>query len=583
MSSQQTDPTTAAPNDAVSDVITHVINDAVHHVVAGRTRWATVDGASRAALLDACREAYFAAAPAMVAVALAQKGLKDDAPEAGEEWAFVTGTLKLFRVYADMLRQNLSQGRPRVTGPWTTRADGQVVVQVAPADLTERLSMAGGTGCVWLEPGVTMGETRAAQGASWKTPATTTPAPVVALLGAGNVAMLVPGDVLHAIFLAGQVVVLKLNPVNAALLPMWQQTFAPLVNTGCLAIITGDASAGARLCTHPDVDAVHMTGSHHTHDAVVFGPGPAGATARAAGRVVNPRPITAELGNITPVIVVPGPWTARELRYHAIQLGSQHGLNAAFNCLTPRLIVQSAQWPQRQAFLDELRHFFAALPPRRAYYPGAAARHARFVAAHPNAERFGTPAPDALPWTLITGLDANNDDQPELCFTEESFCAVLAEATIDAVEVTDFLRRAVHFVNTRVWGNLTVTLLVHPTTMADAVAARAVDTAIAELRYGNVCVNTWGSFAYVVPSLPWGAFPGNAAFDIQSGTGFVHNVLDLPRPQKSVLRAPFTVGPTPPLNLLWPKTARLLREVASLEHRASVGGVARVVGALLGR
>ena len=88
----------------------------------------------------------------MLAVALAQKGLKDDAPEAGEEWAFVTGTLKLFRVYADMLRQNLSQGRPRVTGPWTTRADGQVVVQVAPADRTERLSMAGGTGCVWLEP-----------------------------------------------------------------------------------------------------------------------------------------------------------------------------------------------------------------------------------------------------------------------------------------------------------------------------------------------------------------------------------------------------------------------------------------------
>jgi hypothetical protein len=119
--------------------------------------------------------------------------------------------------------------------------------------------------------------------------------------------------------------------------------------------------------------------------------------------------------------------------------------------------------------------------------------------------------------------------------------------------------------------------------MRDPAAAAAIDTAIADLRYGNVCVNTWGSFAYVVPSLPWGAFPGNAVDDIQSGTGFVHNVLDLPRPQKSVLRAPFTVGPTPPLNLLWPKTARVLREVASLEHRASVSGVARVIGALLGR
>lgn len=146
----------------------------------------------------------------------------------------------------------------------------------------------------------------------------------------------------------------------------------------------------------------------------------------------------------------------------------------------------------------------------------------------------------------------------------------------------DFLQRAVAFVNTRVWGNLTITLLVHPATMRDSASARAVDDAIARLRYGSVCVNTWGSFAYITPSLPWGAYPGNTANDIQSGVGFVHNVLDLPEPDKSVLRAPFTVGPTPPLNLLWPKTARVLQEVTRLEHRGSVAGVVRVIRAVLG-
>ena len=556
------------------------VDDAVASIAGSRRRWATTPALARAALLDACREAFFGQAAAMVDIGLAQKGLAPGVPEAGEEWAFVTGTLKLFRVYADTLRQMAATGRPHVVGPWTRRDDGQVVVRVAPAEFSERLAMAGGVGEVWLRPGLSLSEARTRQGETWRRPdagdVEVTP-PIMALLGAGNVLMLVPGDVLHAIFLAGHVVVLKLNPVNAALLPVWLHTFAPLIDAGCLAIVTGDAHVGAHLCTHPDVDTVHMTGSHHTHGVVATG---------------NPRPITAELGNITPVIVVPGPWTPQELRYHAIQLGSQHGLNAAFNCLTPRLLVTSAHWPLRSAWLDELRRFFTALPRRRAYYPGARARHALFLAAHPDADRLGTARAagtrpdddDTLPWTLITGLPAEGAGaENEICFTEESFCAVLAEATIDAVTVPDFLQRAVAFVNTRVWGNLTVTLLVHPATMRDSASARAVDDAIARLRYGNVCVNTWGSFAYVTPSLPWGAYPGNTASDIQSGVGFVHNVLDLPEPDKSVLRAPFTVGPTPPLNLLWPQTARVLQEVTSLEHRGSLAGVVRVISAVLGR
>ena len=87
----------------------------------------------------------------------------------------------------------------------------------------------------------------------------------------------------------------------------------------------------------------------------------------------------------------------------------------------------------------------------------------------------------------------------------------------------------------------------------------------------------------MTPSLPWGAFPGNAATDIQSGTGHVHNVLDLPSPQKCVVRAPFTMGPTPPINLLSPKTTPLLREVAALEHRPGLRAGFGVLRAFIGR
>jgi acyl-CoA reductase-like NAD-dependent aldehyde dehydrogenase len=548
-----------------------VVDTAVQALLGSRTRWAATGPGQRADLLDWCRERFFAVAPAVVEIGLAQKSLPPTAPEAGEEWAFVLGVLKILRAYATALREVERHGRPRVPGPWSVRADGRVTVRVAPGDLAERLALLGGSGEVWLRPGIDVEEARARQGERWRTRSTTPR--VLALLGAGNVPLLIPGDVLHALLLDGDVVVLKLNPVNEALAPLWRETFAPLVHAGGLQILTGDAAVGARLCTHPAVDAIHMTGSHHTYEAVVFGPGAVGAERKARGIVDNKRPVTAELGNITPVFVVPGPFSAAELRYHAVQLAAQHALNAAHNCLTPRLIVVARGWPLRAAFLDALRAAFAALPRRRAYYPGSAARHARVLAAHPDAEQRGAapplPTDDALPWTLIPGLSATAHDEP--CFREESFCATLAEVVIDADDVCGFLAGAIAFANETAWGNLTATLLVHPAVQRDPDAARAVDDAVGALRYGAIGINTFGSFCYATPSLPWGAYPGNGAFDIQSGVGFVNNVLDLPSVEKAVLRAPFAVGRDPPLDLRRPSTAALLRAVAGLEYRVTAG------------
>ena len=41
----------------------------------------------------------------------------------------------------------------------------------------------------------------------------------------------------------------------------------------------------------------------------------------------------------------------------------------------------------------------------------------------------------------------------------------------------------------------------------------------------------------------WGAFPGNTAQDIGSGTGMVHNAFMLPHPQKAVVEIPFRPAP----------------------------------------
>ena len=43
----------------------------------------------------------------------------------------------------------------------------------------------------------------------------------------------------------------------------------------------------------------------------------------------------------------------------------------------------------------------------------------------------------------------------------------------------------------------------------------------------------------------WGAFPGHTPTDIQSGIGVVHNTFLFDHPQKSIVRAPFRMRPTP--------------------------------------
>jgi aldehyde dehydrogenase (NAD(P)+) len=74
----------------------------------------------------------------------------------------------------------------------------------------------------------------------------------------------------------------------------------------------------------------------------------------------------------------------------------------------------------------------------------------------------------------------------------------------------------------------------------------ALDKAIDELKYGSVCINHWPALSYGLGSTTWGAYPGHARNDIQSGTGVVHNTYLLEDVEKTVISGPFTVWPKPP-------------------------------------
>ncbi|MFL5625182.1 MAG: NAD-dependent aldehyde dehydrogenase, partial [Ktedonobacteraceae bacterium] len=241
--------------------------------------------------------------------------------------------------------------------------------------------------------------------------------------------------------------------------------------------------------------------------------------------------------------------------------------NAGFNCNATRVIINHAGWEQRDQLLQQMRAVLTSVPTRNAYYPGSQERQRSFVAAHPEAEQIGSTSEKQLPWTLIPGVDAHNED--DICFTTEAFCGLFAETTLSATSVADYIDQAVAFANDHLWGTLNATILVHPQSLKDPAVA-ALERAIANLRYGAIGINYWAGTAFAMAVLTWGAFPGHSINNIQSGTGVVHNTLMFSRPQKSVLHGPFRSTPTPPWFVTHGKTGlKVFPKLVKLEAAPS--------------
>jgi acyl-CoA reductase-like NAD-dependent aldehyde dehydrogenase len=289
------------------------------------------------------------------------------------------------------------------------------------------------------------------------------------------------------------------------------------------------------------VESVHLTGSDRTHDAIVWG-GDRSEHARrkAEGRPVLAKPITAELGCVTPVLVVPGRWSDTDLGFQARQVAAMVTHNASFNCNAAQVLVLARGWGQREAFLERLKGVLSRTPSRRAYYPGALERYRTFVDRYPGSIPLSDASDETVPWTLIPDVPAESS---EFALSQEAFCGLIAEVSLDAVDAADYLDRSTEFVNEKVWGSLSLALIVDTAT---ARAQRpAVERAIERLRYGAVGVNVWPGVVYGLGVTTWGAFPGNTVERIGSGRGAVHNTYLFDHPQKSVVRAPFRIWPKP--------------------------------------
>ena len=513
-------------------------DDALERLDQAKQQWANTPAAERLAILARIKENLNLVAQGWAETAARQKGLAVESPQAGEEW--MSGPYALMS-YCDALMQTLSKvaGKKHLEGlKLRELPNGQLAVKVFPHSIWDRLLLKGVSAEVWMEPGVTR-VNLAQHTAAGYDPSRPATGKVALVLGAGNIAAIAPLDCLHKLFVDNEVVLLKMNPVNDYLAAFLEPALAPLIERGFLRIVSGDATVGQYLCNHKVVETIHITGSAASHDAIVWGTGSEAAANRKAGTPKNKRPITSELGGVSPTIVVPGPWSKAELGFQAEHVATQKLHNAGFNCIACQVLVLSKNWPLKTAFLKAVETALASSAPRPLYYPGATARLAAFQSGTTGP---AVPPPATANQCLVFPFEVGTNSTAE---TFEVFAPALAVTELPGDDAASFLITAIDYANRNLAGTLGANILIHQQTLRQIGRTR-FDEIITGLRYGTIAINAWTGLGFLTPQAIWGAFPGDTLDDVQSGIGFVHNAPLFDRPQRTVVEAPFTSWPRPP-------------------------------------
>ena len=407
----------------------HAIDGALAQLKERAREFARLPPTTKAQLLRQCIAGLVSRAPGWVAA-----GARARASSDSEEWlAGPVVTVRMFRLLAASLDDIASNGRPPLGRAIRARNDSRLQISLFPTSMLDRVSFAGFSGTVLMANGLGHDDARTRQAAFYQQHQPEGGLSVI--LGAGNVSSIPPMDVATKMFVEGHVCILKMNPVNAWVGPFLERALAPLISRNYLRIVYGGADVGAALVGDPLVDAVHLTGSAQTHDLIVWGaPGEQRERRMAAGEPLLKNPITSELGNVSPVAIVPHEYSDDELWFMSRNIVTMVVNNASFNCHAAKMIVTAAGWPQRHRFLELIGRGLAAAPARKAYYPGAFDRYRSLLANHDDAERHGTgaersganpellgqPGSSTLPWVLVRDLDPTDLEEP--LFIVEPFC-----------------------------------------------------------------------------------------------------------------------------------------------------------------
>ncbi|MGZ0173799.1 MAG: aldehyde dehydrogenase family protein [Planctomycetales bacterium] len=534
----------------------------------GRDRLSRMDVAQRIALLEQCVDGICGVASEWVDVVCESKGIARGSRERAQEvLGGPAATLRQLQLFLSTMRQIDRSGSPKLPAKPVRKSDGRIGIRMTPCPgFFDPVTFVGFRATTWLQADIGEDNLEASLAPAYKSLESTGTSLV---LGAGNVSGIPAADMLTKLCVDNRAVLLKMNPVNECVGPIFERAFAPLIENDLLRIISGDATIGASAVADERVDDIHITGSEATHDAIVWGPvGSDREDRRRRDEPVIDKPVGSELGNVTPWVVVPGAYSNTQLNFQAENIVASMTNNAAFNCVATRVIVTWKQWPDRERFLQRIENALAKVPQRFAYYPGAEQRFEQYSGLTADKAQqllrktadggvsgsqtspdgtttcvAGTDRGDGtLPWTLIRNVNPNEDS---LLFGSESFVCVCAEVSIDAASPEEFLRKATDFCNEKLWGTLAASITVPSRFKRKQATRQILDECTDRLRYGVVSQNQWSGVVFALMSPPWGGHPSSTRQDIQSGTGWVHNSFMLTGIEKTVLESPLVVLPKP--------------------------------------
>jgi acyl-CoA reductase-like NAD-dependent aldehyde dehydrogenase len=534
----------------------------------GRDRLSRMNVGQRIALLEQCVDGICSVAREWVDVVCESKGIALGSRERAQEVLGGPGAaLRQLQLFLRTMRQIDRNGSPKLPANPVRKNDGRIGIRMTPCPgFFDPVTFIGFRATTWLQPDIGEDNLEASLATAYQSLDKTGTSLV---LGAGNVSGIPAADMLTKLCVDNRAVLLKMNPVNECVGPIFERAFAPLVENDLLRIISGNAAIGAAAVADERVDDIHITGSEETHDAIVWGPkGKDREERKRRNESLLEKPIGSELGNVTPWMVVPGAYSKTQLNFQAENIVASMTNNAAFNCVATRVIVTWKQWPERELFLQRIESALARVPQRVAYYPGAEQRFEKYSGMTASrAQQLlrdtaggGTSgsrtSPDGtttfvagtgrgegtLPWTLIRNV---NPDADSPLFSSESFVCVCAEVPIDAASPEEFLRKATEFCNEKLWGTLAASITVPRRFKRKQATRQILEDCTDRLRYGVVAQNQWSGVVFALMSPPWGGHPGSTPQDIQSGTGWVHNSFMLTGIEKTVLEAPLVVLPKP--------------------------------------
>lgn len=539
-----------------------LIDTALRELDQAKHDWAQTPTSERVKILNEIKDALYPVAADWANTAVRAKKFSENSPLIGEEWisgpyALMSACNALIRTLSEMEDKAFLKHIPRHKLP-----NGQLALKVVPDSTWNKRLLPGITAEVWMQPGVTESNLTQHAATAYDIQESKRQGKVALILGAGNIASIAPLDAFHRLFNENQVCIIKMNPVNDYLTPIFKAALEPLIQRNALRIVTGDGAVGGYLTDHPLVEEMHITGSQATYDAIVWGKGEEAERNRANNTPLNDKRFTSELGNVGPTIVVPGPWSAADIEFQAEHIATQKMHNSGFNCIACQVLITQRGWEHEKALLDAAEGFMSRST-HPAYYPGAQDRLDNF-AKHSN-------NPHKIPRSNAPAAVVTDTDESDYFHHTEAFSPAMSRTRLDANGAEDFLRRAIAYANEQLYGTLGINIIIHPKTLK-TIGRKRFTEIITDLHYGTIAVNTWTGVNFLQAPCPWGAFPGHTRQNVQSGIGTAHNTLMLEKTERTVIEGPFhrfphglfsgkpTLLPRPP----WFITNRRLNQLGKL-------------------